>query len=247
LRNISGVLTGSPLGASSTVAPTNHQQHLFYGWRDRLVAALMHEYVIVPEGSSDCAWLDTLETAIELRQTWQGPGGEPTRFGTFVGVTPTVDARVADTYGIAQAVHGNVLCLVDGDPAGLGYVGALQALNAPPRVVFAWPDGWCMEDVIVWFADASWATASAAIGASLGETVVDGPSLRTHLLAHKNYAPLAVAVAEALAGIPACRTRISNLLNDIADIARNAPGARTHVQADVALSTPQTAVWRLVP
>jgi hypothetical protein len=247
LRNTGGVLSGTPLSGSVLVAPTNHQQHLFYGWRDRLVAALMHDYVIVPEGASDSAWFEALETAIELRQTWDVPGSEPTRFGTFVGVAPTVDARVVDTFNLARAVHGNVVCLVDGDGAGLGYVGDLTALPSPPRVVFAWPDDWCMEDVIVWIADGSWAQSSAALATVLAQPFPDTTALRAHLLTVKSYAPTQVAVAEVLASIPACRTRVCALLNDLADVSRNAPGTRTHLVPDAALSTGQSAVWRLAP
>jgi putative ATP-dependent endonuclease of OLD family len=189
LRNAGGVLSGTSLAGSPLIAPTNHQQHLFYGWRDRLVAALMHDHVLVPEGASDFAWLEAIETAIALRQTWRAPGSEPTRFGTFVGVAPTVDARVVDTFNVARAVHGNVFCLVDGDNAGLGYVADLTALASPPRIVIAWPNDWCMENVIAWIASASWAQSSTSLATALGGAFPDAGTLRDHLLTIKSYAP----------------------------------------------------------
>lgn len=242
LRNNAGVLTASPL-LQGNAAPSNHAQHLFYGWRDRLVAALMHEFVLVPEGVSDVAWLDVLERAIELRQEWSSVTTEPTRFGTFVGVAPTADAKVAETYGVASAVHGGVLCLVDGDAAGLGYLQALKELPAPPAAIFVWPDGWSMEHVVGWLADAD--------GQALGElaTVLDVPlsdttALVNHLLQHKSYTPVHNAVAETLAAMPSCRARATDLLNDIADVARGASSALKHLQEWPEKSSASTRVWR---
>ncbi|HVT49617.1 MAG TPA: AAA family ATPase [Acidobacteriaceae bacterium] len=246
MRNVGGTLSGSPLSLGNA-APSNHEQHLFYGWRNRLVAALMHEYVLVPEGVSDVAWLDALQTAIELRQDWKGVGNEPTRFGTFVGVAPTADAKVAETYTVAKRVHSDVVCLVDGDPAGLGYVAALKALTPPPKVVFVWPDGWTTENVVGWIADAKRAVALSQLGTALGATFGNGAVLKTHLERHKTYLPLHECAAEVLAGIPECRARTSDLLNDMADVVRGASGPRKHLVPWPQQSTATTSVWRLKP
>lgn len=246
LSNSGGTLHGSPLSLG-TAAPSNHEQHLFYGWRNRLVAALMHEHVLVPEGVSDVAWLDGLQTAIELRQDWKGVGDEPTRFGTFVGVAPTADAKVGETYQIAQRVHSNVLCLVDGDPAGIGYLAGLKELTPPPKIVFVWPDGWTMENVVAWIADANGAEALSALGTALGTTFSNGAALKLHLEGHKTYMPLHECVAEVLAGIAECRTLIAELLNDIADVSRGAQGPPKHFVPWPQQTTVTTHVWRLKP
>jgi putative ATP-dependent endonuclease of OLD family len=170
---------------------------------------------------------------------------EPTRFGTFVGVVPTVDAKVAATYKVAKAVHTDVLCLVDGDSEGLGYLDGVKALKPPPRIVFVWPDDWCTEDVIGWIAKASPAEALSAVNPALGTTFIDCDALAAHLETKKSYAPVHLSVAEALARIPACRTRAAELLNDIADVARDADGQRTHLALWPEKSTPTTKVWRL--
>ena len=227
------------------MAPTNHQQHLFYAWRDRLVAALMHEHVIVPEGASDSAWLEALETAIELRQDWESVTSEPTRFGTFVGVAPTHDAKIAETYTIARAVHSRISCLVDGDGEGLNYLAEVRGLPSPPAVLFVWPTDWAMEHVIAWIAAADSAQSLPLLQAALDIPFPDTAALAAFLLQHKSYAPVHMAVAEILAGVVACRVRAVELLNDIADVARQAPGPRTHLSMWAAQSTPQTKVWRL--
>src|SRR5260370_36538995 len=89
-----GAMPAKPLMDTVPAAPTNHQQHLLYAWRQRLISALMHECVLIPEGVSDVAWLEALQTALELQQ---GGGDAPeisSRFSTFVGVVPPIDAKV---------------------------------------------------------------------------------------------------------------------------------------------------------
>lgn len=246
LRNSNGMLTGVPLSLASA-APSNHEQHLFYGWRHRLVAALMHEYVLVPEGVSDVAWLDARQTAIELRQDWKGEASEPTRFGTFVGVAPTADAKVAETYAVARRVHSDVLCLVDGDAAGVGYLATLKRLASPPKVVFVWPGDWTMESVVAWIAEANSAQALSKLGTALGETFANRAALKVYLEAHKTYMPVHESTAEVLAGIAECRARTAQLLNDIADVARGATGPRKHLAEWPQQSTVTTTVWQLKP
>lgn len=79
-----GVLNAKPLMDPVPAQPTNHQQHLLYAWRQKLVAALMHECVLIPEGVSDVAWLEALQTALELHQSWQDVGDGAPLFSTFV-------------------------------------------------------------------------------------------------------------------------------------------------------------------
>lgn len=245
LRNVGGTLTASPLGTAPAVAPTNHQQHLFYGWRDRLVAALMHEHVIIPEGASDSAWLEALETAIELRQDWASVTSAPTRFGTFIGVAPTNDARVADTYTVARGVHDRVSCLVDGDGEGLSYLAQVKALPAPPAIVFVWRNGWAMEHVITWIAEADSTAILPLAATAFNVALPDTAALTAYLLQNKSYVPVHKGMAELLAGIPACRARAEALLNDMADVACQATGQRTHLAVWPEQSTPETTVWRL--
>ena len=246
LRNDRGTLTGQRLASASNVAPSNHKQHLFYAWRDRLVAALMHEHVIVPEGESDVAWLDALQTAIELRQEWTTAGGT-TRFGTFVGVVPTTDAKISETYEVARAVHGDVHCLVDGDREGTNYLAQVRALATPPATIFTWATDWAMEHVVSWIADADPGRSLPALETALGTGLPDRDALSAHLLHFKSYVPVHSSTAEVLAAVPACRARATELLNDLADVARRTHGAPQHLALWREQSTDDTRVWRLQP
>jgi putative ATP-dependent endonuclease of the OLD family len=113
-----GGLTAKPLMDPMPAHPTNHQQHLLYAWRQKLVAALMHECVLIPEGVSDVAWLEALQTALELHQGWQDTGEDAPVLSTFVGIVPTIDAKISDTLALVSAVHSRSCILVDGDNEG---------------------------------------------------------------------------------------------------------------------------------
>jgi hypothetical protein len=246
LRNHDGVLTGAAL-STGAAPPTNHEQHLFYGWRDRLVAALMHEYVLVPEGISDLAWLEALQTSIELRQQWAAAGDESLSFGSFVGITPTADAKVVETFRVTSKVHDGVVCLVDGDGPGHGYISDLGALTPKPRVVLVWPDGWTIENVVGWIASADTAVVLPLLSIALEAALADIPALQACLLTKKSYSPTHQKTAEILSGNAACRARIAELLNDVTDVARQAPGTRKRFVHWPEKSAGQMQVWRFQP
>jgi hypothetical protein len=97
--------------------------------------------------------------------------------------------------------------------------------------------------VIAWLADADSAKSYSALSAALGTQVGDADSLTQLLMQRKTYAPTQQLVCQVLAGIPSCRERATELLNDIADVARQADGARKHfiVTADPAFPAATTA------
>ena len=243
-----GTLTAKPLMEMVPAQPTNHQQHLLYAWRQKLVGALMHECVLIPEGVSDVAWLDALQTALELHQGWETDTARQSRFSTFVGVAPTDEAKIADTFAIINRVHAWPCILIDGDNAGRGYFDAVKISNPPPRCVVFWPQGWAMEDVVTWIAsageDAMWATLETA----LGEIFADTQAFTAYLLYKKSYAPTHETVAVTLMANRACRTRAVQLLNGLSDVLRDPANANTPLFARIAADTTATMrVFRFVP
>ncbi|WP_441232559.1 ATP-dependent nuclease [Bradyrhizobium sp. 1200_D9_N1_1] len=242
-----GVLNAKPLMDTVPAQPTNHQQHLLYAWRQKLVAALMHECVLIPEGVSDVAWLEALQTALELHQGWQDAGGA-SDLSTFIGVVPTIDAKIADTFAVVSAVHAHPCVLVDGDSDGRTYFDAVKASSPPPRCVVFWPDGWAMEHIVSWIASADEAATLAALGLVLGTPFADRQALTAHLLARKSYAPTHESAAITLMANAACRERAAQLLNALCKVLRNPMNANevqfTRLQAD---STPDMHVFCFTP
>lgn len=243
-----GTLSAKPLMDPVPAQPTNHQQHLLFAWRQKLVGALMHECVLIPEGVSDVAWLEALQTALELHQGWQGAGNDAPLLSTFVGVVPTIDAKIADTFALVSTVHARPCILVDGDDDGRDYFDAVRASTPPPRSVVFWPQGWAMEHVVAWIASSDEAAMRAALGTALGQAFADMQALTDHLLTQKSYAPTHESAAVTLMGNAACRTRAAQLLNALCAVLRDPLNANTplftHIAAD---STAAMHVFRFAP
>jgi putative ATP-dependent endonuclease of OLD family len=241
-----GTLTAKPLMHPVPAQPTNHQQHLLYAWRQRLVAALMHECALIPEGVSDVAWLESLQTALELHQGWQGH--DLPVLSTFVGVVPTIDAKIADTLALVGAVHRRPCLLLDGDAAGWGYFDAVCTATPSPRCVVLWPENWAMEHVVAWIAGANEAAMLTRLGGVLGHTLANGNDLTAHLLSRKSYAPTHEGVSVALMADPACRERAKGLLNALCSVLRDPVNTQTPLFArQAAHCTDTMQVFTLSP
>jgi putative ATP-dependent endonuclease of the OLD family len=243
-----GTLTAKPLMDVVPAAPTNHQQHLLYAWRQKLVASLMHESVLIPEGVSDVAWLEALESALELRQGWDDAQENRSRFSTFIGVVPTNDAKIADTFAIINKVHARPCILVDGDSDGRGYFDSVRTSAPPPKCVVFWPQGWSMEHVVGWIVNADQANMLGAISTALGQSVATTDDLVALLLTRKSYAPTHESVAVTIMESSACRTRAALLLGALCDVLRDPANANTafftRVPAD---SAAEMHVFRFSP
>ena len=243
-----GVLNARPLMDTVPAQPTNHQQHLLYAWRQKLVAALMHECVLIPEGVSDVAWLEALQTALELHQSWEDAGDGASLLSTFVGVVPTIDAKIADTFALVSAVHARPCILVDGDNDGRGYFDAVKTSNPPPSCVVFWPQGWAMEHAISWIAGAGEAAMLTALEAALGAHFADRQALAVHLLTQKSYAPTHESAAVTLMASSACRARAAQLLNALCAVLRDPANANTPLFVRIpADSTAGMHVFRFAP
>lgn len=243
-----GTLTAKPLMDVVPAQPTNHQQHLLFAWRQKLVAALMHECVLIPEGISDVAWLEALQTALELHQGWQHDDAATPLLSTFVGIVPTNDAKIADTYAFVSAVHSRPCILLDGDSDGRGYFDTLRTAESPPACVVFWPQGWAMEHVVAWIVDADRTKMLKSLGSVLGEDFPHPQALVDFLMTKKSYAPTHESVAVALMTSTVCRARAAQLLDDLCDVLRVLSAANTELFEDVEEdSTAVIHVFRFAP
>ena len=243
-----GMLTARPLMGVVPPQPTNHQQHLLYAWRQKLIAALMHDCVLIPEGVSDVAWLETLQTAVELHQGWQDAAGGAPLLSTFVGIVPTNDAKIAETYAFVSAVHARPCILLDGDNDGRGYFDAVRIARPPPGCVVFWPQGWTIEHVVTWIAGADETEMLTSLGTALGDTFANTQALTDFLLRKKSYVPTHESTAVTLVANPACRARAAQVLDALCHILRDPTSANTPLFERVAAdSTEVMFVFRFAP
>ena len=221
LRNIDGLLTATPL-ESAAAEDSNSVRRLFRLYRVDTISALMHDAILVPEGSIDVDLLRLLARAIDANQTWDTT--DECRFAAHVGLIPTQDAAVVATYRRLSNLHPCVACIVDGDSKGQEYAAQLlQEAKAPLRVL-RWPNGWTMEDIVGWVLTADPEVTLAAVSASLTIPVASIDELVTRLKSKdravhglKQDGVAYDAVADAISASAKSITRARKLLNCITD------------------------------
>jgi hypothetical protein len=241
--NRGGELQAKPLLA----APLAHdasspERGLFLSDREATVSAIMHPCVLIPEGKFDAGWLRLFARIADLDPALHASTGP--NFTHEVGVIPTKDARIADTYGHLQTVHPSLVCLVDGDQSGRDYVKTLVALPFPPRIIIQWPDGWSMEQVVAWLieVDPTILTSEDLVQAGLPATL---PEFLTRLSAPRDLKPNEVVhglVADAMSRSAPVMRRVAHLLMVLGDIAAGrAPIAGS--ASSVTSAAGQTTIW----
>lgn len=225
LRNDNGQLTSVPLLTSTLPADTpNSVRKLFQVNRVETIAALMHEFVLVPEGRTDYEWIGLLVRAVDLHQSWAA--ADECRFDAFVGVIPTHDGAVLRTVDAMAPLHPRVLAIVDGDAEGLGYAAALSAAGSPNSgVIIRWANGQMLEDTIGWIIEADAAACLAAIHidnppATSADLVTRLKSESRNAGGLKKDTSSYESIAAAIGANEACCARARSLLNAIADLAK---------------------------
>jgi len=215
LRNVGGVLTAKPfLEKNLDNRAANWQRKFYQHNRTEVINALMHSFVLVPEGRSDHLLLHTLLKPLMLKQGWAGEHAHS--FGLEVGLVPTEDAKVVETWTDLRQVHSCVCCLVDGDAEGLRYTAELTRAGVQAGAILRWPAGQMLEDILAWIlaADpASIAELSGQIPALAGAGVAQ---VADYAKTKKCDLILYEALAEAIVGNEACRNRASELFSGMA-------------------------------
>jgi predicted ATPase len=225
LRNEAGILTSVSLLQSTLPADTpNSVRKLFQVNRVETIAAIMHDFVLIPEGRTDYEWLGLLVRAVDLHQSWAA--ADECRFDALVGVIPTHDGSVVRTVAAISPLHPRVVALVDGDPEGVGYANTLAGAGAPNSgIILRWADGQMLEDVIGWIIDADAAACLPTI------PIDNLPANVANLVARlkdevraagglKKDSSSYEAIAGAIGANEACCARARSLLNGIAEVAQ---------------------------
>ena len=148
--------TGNPstpvtpmLKAPLPAAAKNGVRKLFQENRQAFIEALMHRFVLVPEGRTDAGWLMLFSSCVVSDQQI-GNCVDSLPFVTVFGIAPTHEACVVETVEKIKDIRDGVVVLVDGDKAGDDYVKALLKAPRPPEQIVQWPRGFEVEDAVGW-------------------------------------------------------------------------------------------------
>jgi putative ATP-dependent endonuclease of the OLD family len=222
VHNRAGTMTAPALLKEAIPLTAPNWQRVLYLVRKRdTISALMHEAVLVPEGRIDFDFLSLLVNADEARRSG-GATANTKDFGSLVGVVPTHDANVVGVFQHLNAIHDRVVCIVDGDAAGSGYVTDLLASSSPPPLILRWPNGWTIEDVIAWIAEGDpgvLARLNTLLTTECDDTdeLADLLGQQTNQGGRKGDVVAYELIVAALADAPQCLSRIRLLLSAIAD------------------------------
>jgi len=215
LRNVEGVLTAQPfLAAKLPPAAPNWQRRFFQQSRVEVLSALMHPCVLVPEGRADFQLLKTLLRSLMLSEGWATE--MEAMFGLEVGVVPTEDAKVLETFNLLSRVHPHVCCLVDGDGDGDRYIRNLFNQPNRPSVVIRWADGEMIEDMIGWVLDADADEMVLRLRDLPREAALETSDIVEHLKLKKMDLVCYETVADAIVNSPDCRRRAADLFSALA-------------------------------
>ena len=111
----------------------------------------MHHRVIVPEGRSEYEWFRLLSDVLETGDlALQARESDTPAFGTVVGVIPTHNSAVTETFITLHRLRDGLVPLVDGDAEGCAKIISLCDFDPAPSLILQWRDTWTIEDAIGW-------------------------------------------------------------------------------------------------
>ncbi|MEO8481562.1 MAG: AAA family ATPase [Acidobacteriota bacterium] len=218
-RRPGGVACTPLLSAPLDRSATNALRKLCHEDRPRVVEGLMQHRVLIPEGRSEYEWFrllaDLLETATRVDEV---ADSQTAAFGTLIGVVPTHDSAVTETFATLRRLRDGLVPLVDGDDAGNAKVSQLDALTLGPTLILQWRDGWTIEDGIGWILKGDEVAAGDALRERI-DTHFDsidhlvkqfkirtGPGrLKVNYLAYEG-------VVSVIGDLPTCRARAATML-----------------------------------
>ena len=243
-------LLSRPLDASAS----NATRKLCHDDRPRVIEALMQHCVLIPEGRSEHEWFRLLVDVLETGEQALDIGASDTPpFGTVVGVIPTHDSAVAETFDTLRRLRSGLVPLLDGDGAGNTTVDRLCAAEQSPDLVLQWREGWAIEDAVVWILKGAESEALSELQerierkfSSVDEflkllKIQTGPGrLKSDYLAYEE-------VARVIGRHTGCRDRAVKLLAAFTKICLGQHDGSSLMEIDDGRSTAQCVVLRLSP
>ena len=253
-RNSARLAATAMLPAPLDGSATNARRKLFRDDRARLVEALMHHRVLIPEGRSEHEWFRLLSDVLETGDiALTDAVADTPAFGTVIGVVPTHDGAVAEVYDALRPLRGGLVPLVDGDDAGASKIDQVRDFDPMPELILRWRDDWTTEDAVGWILKGD---EGAALGELPGridrefqsiDDLVDlfkvkagRGRLKTDYLAYEE-------VASVIGSLPGCRTRAAVLFEAVTLATLGRPEGCAFLRRDDEHSTVNSVVFRLEP
>ena len=147
LRNKDGELSAVRLRTEPVKAiRSNAIRKLYLQKREAFYEAIMGPALIVPEGEFDYDWLRLLQQLAECSE--DEAGGQLNV--SPVSIVPTQDSSVVETYAEVARLRPDAVPMVDGDPAGNGYLAEFARWPTPPRVAIQLGTDAAIECVAAW-------------------------------------------------------------------------------------------------
>lgn len=250
-----GELASTPLLAQPLDGTaSNAMRKLCHDDRPRVIEALMHYRVLVPEGRSEFEWFRLLSDVLETGElALQGGASVTPSFGTVVGVVPTHDGAVTETINALDRLRSGLVPLVDGDAAGNEKVSGLRASERVPAIVLQWKDGWMIEDAVGWILKGAEQEASGALQERIErefETIDDlialfkvrtgAGRIKTDYLAYEE-------VASVIGNLAGCRARAAGLLEAMTKACLGQTDDCAPIERDEGRSDERSVLIRLAP
>lgn len=247
-RLVATPLLVAPLDSTATAA----RRKLFHDDRARLVEALMHHRVLIPEGRSEYEWFRLLSEVVETGElALQDAGADTPEFSTVVGVVPTHNGAVAEVYGALCALRNGLVPLVDGDQPGSDKIESARAQVPPPPIVLQWRASWTVEDAIGWILKGAESEAVNELRSRINRefNTVDElvalfkgeqerGRLKTDYLAYEE-------IASVIGQLSGCRQRAATLLKVVTSGCLGRAHASEMITRDQVQSTQACTVYRI--
>jgi hypothetical protein len=223
VRNENGDLMAEPLWKEELdLTAPNAFQKLFVTRRTELCNALMSRYVLLPEGQGDADWINLMVRIYEAQGMSDPQEVMPSVSG--IGVVPTQDANVLQTYKEICRVRPDIVPFLDGDTRGQEFVNLLSQCEAPPPKIIRLANGLNREDLICWLMEPMLVDSVATLRQSFDNNLIaDKVTLRRAIIDAKTNVVLLENLAWDAQRHAGSLARCKKFLEDIGRILERAP------------------------
>jgi predicted ATP-dependent endonuclease of OLD family len=224
LRGKAGRLEAIPVHLPAAATLPNRIAKLYRRHRESVYEALMGAAVLIPEGESDCHWLQLLQRVVEGSELAAGQSAHAP-----ITIIPTSDAAVTDTFKELSRFRPDAVPLVDGDPQGTDYLAQLEQLAMKPMRVIRYGTEAAVECLAAWVLEPALAAPGPALQSLFSSTASRTlKALQEALYAAKDKYQIREDLAWCVVDSPACVERAGDFMQDLASIASgsnpNSPG-----------------------